>query len=229
MRFDLHVHTQLSPCSRLSLATILEKAKSRGLDGVCLTDHDAMDALRHVREGLQADGLCVIVGLEYATTEGDILLFGPFENLAPGLSAREVISLARAMGGAAVAAHPFRSWRPAGPGILGHEGLVAVEARNGRNRPEENAAAARFAADRGLSAVAGSDAHSLAELGRCPVDIEAEVRDRAGLVAVLLAGRCALPQHDGVSALTFPWPSEMEAHEKECGHGLSFPAAGAGR
>ncbi|WP_300163938.1 PHP domain-containing protein [Solidesulfovibrio sp.] len=191
MRFDLHVHTRLSPCSRLSLEEILGNARRLGLDGVCLTDHDTMAAGRSVREGVQQDGLCLIVGMEYSTPEGDILLFGPFEHLRPGLSAREVVSLASGLGGAAVAAHPFRAWRPAGPGLLGHEALAAVEVENGRNSLEENAAAVRFAARRGLPALAGSDAHSLEELGARPVDVAFEVRCRTDLVAALLAGRCA--------------------------------------
>lgn len=190
MFFDLHVHTDISPCSRLPLAAILQHARRLGLDGVCLTDHDTMAVGQVVREGIQEDGLCVIVGMEYATSEGDILLFGPFEHLRPGLSAREVLSLSHALGGVAVAAHPFRSWRPAGPGILEHERLLAVEVENGRNRPEENAAARRFATARGLVGLCGSDAHSLEELARLPVRIEASIRCRADFVAALLAGQC---------------------------------------
>ena len=193
MLFDLHVHSSLSPCSRLSLAAILENARRLGLDGVCVTDHDTMAAGREVREGVQDDGVCVLVGMEYATPDGDILLYGPFEDVTPGLSAREVLALAHARGGAAVAAHPFRSWRPAGPGILESGRLCAVEVENGRNRPEENVLARRFAARRGLLALCGSDAHSLEELGRRPVRIEAAVRCRADLVAAFAAGLCRVP------------------------------------
>ncbi|WP_428559662.1 MAG: PHP-associated domain-containing protein [Solidesulfovibrio sp. DCME] len=206
MRFDLHVHTELSPCSRLTVAQIRRQARLLGLDGVCLTDHDTMAAAHLVREGLQDDGLCLIIGLEYATAEGDILLFGPLEDLPPGLSARRVIGLARSLGGVAIAAHPFRTWRPAGPGILDHPGLSGLEVRNGRNRPEENAAAARFAAERNLPALAGSDAHSLDELGRMPLEVDAVVRGRADFVAALLAGRYRLPQLDPV------WPGLGDGH-----------------
>ncbi|HCR14126.1 MAG TPA: PHP-associated domain-containing protein, partial [Solidesulfovibrio sp.] len=41
-----------------------------------------------------------------------------------------------------------------------------------------------------LASVAGSDAHSLEELGARPVTIEGTVQSRADLVAALLAGRC---------------------------------------
>ena len=192
MRFDLHVHTEHSPCSRLPLALILDNARRLGLDGVCLTDHDTMAAGGHVREGVQDDGLCVIVGMEYATPDGDVLLFGPVEALPPGLSAAVALDAVAALGGAAVAAHPFRSWRPAGTGLLLHPGLCAVEVENGRNRPEENDAARLFARRRGLPGVGGSDAHALAELGRVPTAIDAVVRSRGELVAALRSGRCRL-------------------------------------
>jgi len=190
MRFDLHVHTDHSPCSRLSLAAILENARRLGLDGVCLTDHDTMAAGRHVREGVQDDGLCVVIGMEYATPEGDLLVFGAVEGLMPGLSAAGVLEAVSGLGGAVVAAHPYRSWRPAGPELLRHAGLSAIEVENGRNRAAENAAARALAARRGLPGVGGSDAHTLNELGRVPTEIDAAVGCRADLVAALRAGRC---------------------------------------
>uniref|UniRef100_I2Q310 Putative metal-dependent phosphoesterase, PHP family n=1 Tax=Desulfovibrio sp. U5L TaxID=596152 RepID=I2Q310_9BACT len=192
MRFDLHVHTRFSACSRLALSAILENARSLGLDGVCLTDHDTMDMARKVREGIQDDGLCVLIGMEYTTPEGDILLYGPFENLAPGLSAPEVLEAAEALGGLAVAAHPFRARQPAWPDLLDHPLLRAVEVENGRNSPVENAAAKAFAGRHGKCCLGGSDAHDLSELGRVTVLVETAVCGRADLVAALLAGRCRL-------------------------------------
>ena len=106
------------------------------LDGVCITDHDGMEAARYVREGVQEDGLVVIVGMEYATTDGDFLLFGPIEGLGPGLSAREVLTFVREVGGAAVAAHPFRRNRQVSEFVM-RSGLCRImELVNGRNNSE---------------------------------------------------------------------------------------------
>lgn len=196
MRFDFHVHTELSPCSRLALGEILAHARQLGLDGVCLTDHDTMAASLAVREGIQDDGLCVIIGIEYASSDGDILLFGPVEHLQPGLGAATVMEAVTAVGGVAVAAHPYRAWRPAEPALLGHGALRLVEVENGRNRSEENVAARAFAARRGLVAVGGSDAHSLEELGRVVVSVDAVVRSRADFVAALRTERCYLETPD---------------------------------
>lgn len=191
MRIDLHVHSSISPCSRLSVADILAHARARGLDGVCVTDHDTMDIRFAVREGLQPDGLLLLFGMEYATAQGDFLVFGPFEELVlePGLPAEVVLPLVHKAGGAVVAAHPCRKLRPADE-LMAKAGLVhCVERVNGRNREAENRQAATWAPR--LPATAGSDAHRLEELGRAPTRFEDRIRDRAGLIAALKKGRCA--------------------------------------
>jgi len=190
MLFDLHVHTALSSCSRLTIPEILDNSATRGLDGVCITDHDTMGALELVAEGPQPGGLVVLVGLEYTTPEGDFLLFGPFESLAPGLGARELLPLVRQRGGAAVAAHPCRLVRPMDPALL-RQGLVTImEAENGRNSALENSQAQRLAHDFSPARTGGSDAHRLAELGRIGTRFQAPIASRADLVRELLAGRC---------------------------------------
>ncbi|MGE4298837.1 MAG: PHP domain-containing protein [Desulfovibrionaceae bacterium] len=191
MLIDLHVHSTYSPCSRLTVGEILAHARQRGLDGVCLTDHDTMAVAAQVREGVQADGLCVIVGMEYATPQGDYLVFGPFEALAPGLHARGLLELVRDGGGVAVAAHPFRSWRPVRPDCLNSGLCTHIETMNGRNEACENQQARDWAMRHDMHATGGSDAHALDELGRCATRFDAPVRSRAEFVAALRAGTCS--------------------------------------
>lgn len=194
MRFDLHVHTDLSPCSSLSLGDILRHARRMGLDGVCLTDHGTTAVRHQVREGVQDDGLCVVIGMEYETAEGDFLVFRPSavteEDLPPGLPARELLHRVERAGGAAVGAHPFRASRPVMGGIWGKGLCRVVEAHNGRNTAQENRQAAELAARRKLPATGGSDAHRLDELGRAVTRFEVPVRSRQELVWALLAGLC---------------------------------------
>jgi len=190
MRFDLHVHSDISSCSRLTIGEILENAKARGLDGVCITDHDVMEARRHVREGLQDDGLCLIIGMEYATADGDFLLFGPFETLEPGLGARDVLRIVRESGGAAIAAHPFRRNRPVSEFVMS-EGLCEVmEAVNGRNHPEDNEKANLWRHRFRPAVTGGSDAHTLPELGRVATRFFKPIINRDQLIAALRSGAC---------------------------------------
>ena len=190
MLIDLHVHTTCSSCSCLTVDEILGHARQRGLDGVCLTDHDTMAVRYQLREGVQADGLCVIVGMEYATPQGDYLVFGPFEALGPGLGVLDLLRRVREHGGVAVAAHPFRSWRPVRRDCLNGGLCTHVETINGRNEESENRQAHDWAMRHDLCATAGSDAHSLDELGRCVTRFDVPVRSRAALVAALRAGQC---------------------------------------
>lgn len=196
MIMDLHVHTTLSGCSRLTLEEIVENAAAQGLDGVCITDHDTMDVRHRIAEGRQANGLCVIFGMEYATSDGDFLLFGPFEALQPGMGARELLALVESKGGVAIAAHPFRPGRSVSEFAVS-EGLCSVVERvNGRNKPEANDRTLEWFDRYQLSASGGSDAHTLEELGRTPSRILAPVDGRDDFIKALKAGLIepAMPQ-----------------------------------
>ena len=139
MLFDVHVHTTHSSCSALAIEEILLNARSRGVDGVCITDHNTMNVRNDIVEGIQDDGLCVIIGMEYDTPDGDFLLFGPIEDLRPGLDAEEVLHIVSERGGVSIAAHPFRQDRPVAESVM-QKGLCRViEGINGRNSEFENA------------------------------------------------------------------------------------------
>lgn len=188
MLMDIHVHSTASPCSSLSVQQIVATAAARGLDGVCITDHDTM-AMRHsIAEGVQANGLCVIFGMEYATDEGDFLLFGPFEHLERGLGVRQMLGIVRREGGVAIAAHPFRPGRSVSEFVV-REGLCTVVERfNGRNSPEADEQSLAWFERYALAACAGSDAHTLAEVGCAPSRILAPVASRADFIAALKTG-----------------------------------------
>ncbi len=191
MFFDMHVHTDISPCSVLPIKDILAHARGLGLDGVCLTDHDTMEARDRVVEGIQDDGLCVIIGMEYTTTEGDFLLFGPYEDLKPGLSAPDLLRHTVQTGGAAVSAHPRRAARPTSEYLIASGQCGIIEVVNGRNRPEENQQARTLSTAYGPHLTGGSDAHTLPELGRVTTRFTRPIANRQDLIDALNAGLCA--------------------------------------
>ena len=161
----MHIHTSFSPCSVIGIPGLLEKARKTGLDGICITDHDTM-ASKTVFDNMNSEGLCVIVGMEYTTSRGDFLVFVPTEYVPDGMDTDELIRWIKKEGGVAIPAHPFRKSRPTDPGIL--SSLDIVEVLNGRNRPSENESCKRWL-DRygnGTRQTAGSDAHTLEEIGR---------------------------------------------------------------
>ncbi|MDC0335692.1 PHP domain-containing protein [Pseudodesulfovibrio sp.] len=192
MLIDLHVHSNVSRCSSLSPADIIEKGQACGLDGVCITDHDTTAVLAQIEEGFQSNGLLVLVGMEYTTPQGDFLVFGPVEKLDKGMNGIQLLNMVNRLGGAVVAAHPFRSWRPSDPSIIAGTSCVSIEVVNGRNTDYENALAGALATKLNLPVVAGSDAHNLDELGRYPTRFTAPIQGRADLVHALNTGQCEL-------------------------------------
>ena len=139
MKIDMHIHSSISPCSKLTIDEIINHSLSFGIDGVCITDHNTMEAQNYINEGIQANGLCIILGIEYTTIEGDFLLFGPFNEVKQDLSAPELLEWIDKIGGVAIAAHPFRNTRPTQEYLIAERMCRIVESRNGRNTDAENA------------------------------------------------------------------------------------------
>lgn len=191
MKFDLHVHTTISSCSQLTLEQIVSSAAARGLDGVCITDHDSMAASGHISEGVQENGVCVIIGMEYSTNDGDFLLFGSFEDLAAGLSAAELLKHVEASGGVAVAAHPCRPGRATSESLIADGQCRIVESLNGRNQDRHNERVSEWENRYDVRQVGGSDAHTLEELGRMTTRFDQPIRSRADLIHALKSGRFA--------------------------------------
>ncbi|WP_229592106.1 PHP-associated domain-containing protein [Pseudodesulfovibrio sediminis] len=190
MLIDLHVHSSVSRCSALAPIEIIELSVEQGLDGVCITDHDTVDILAHIKEGFQPNGLLVLVGMEYTTPQGDFLVHGPVESLRKGMDASELLLEVERIGGAVISAHPFRGWRPCEVGLLDALPCTAIEVLNGRNSEHENSLAGALAKKLQLPGVAGSDAHNVAELGRFPTRFDVPVNNRMDLVNALKAGQC---------------------------------------
>ncbi|HLZ19846.1 MAG TPA: PHP domain-containing protein [Smithellaceae bacterium] len=189
MIFDLHVHTIHSPCSALRLDEILREARSRGLDGVAVTDHNCMDIRHEIVEGVQDNDFCLLVGMEYDTPDGDFLLFGPFEDLKPGLTARELLRLVDERQGVAIGAHPCREGRSLSTHILELSDCRIIEGLNGRNSDAENRGVEQLTKKYPLFQCGGSDAHSLDELGRTATCFEDRITNRNDLIAALKSGR----------------------------------------
>jgi len=171
---------------------IIRTAKSRGLDGICITDHNSLDVLADVREGLQKNGLCVVIGTEYDTPLGDFLLFGPFNDLlwTRGLEPGEMLTRLREMGGIAVAAHPFRTGRGVSEEIISQGLCSVIEIFNGRNSEDENRSAEQWIGRYDLVLCGGSDAHEPREIGTFATEIGGDIRNRWDFISAVRSGNC---------------------------------------
>ena len=176
LRIDLQTHTGFSPeCGWLSPERLVRRARSVGLDGVAVTDHNTMDAVDRARRAAAEDFL-VIPAEEIDTSEGQIIGLFLSEPISPWSSPGEVLDRIRAQDGLALAPHPFDALREGLDTIAEHaERLDAVETLNSRClRGRYNRRAEEFAVHRGLAQTGGSDAHFASEVGTAYTTVETE-------------------------------------------------------
>jgi dephospho-CoA kinase len=169
---DLHMHTSASHDCRSDPADVVARARGIGLDRIAITDHNEIDGALAARE---LDPELVIVAEEVRTAEGlDLIGLWIEERIPPGGTFSAVAAAIRAQGGVVYVPHPFDARRGADEGFLDGvvESVDAVEAFNARIHDESrNERAAAWAARQGLPVGAGSDAHTLGEIGRARVEL----------------------------------------------------------
>lgn len=173
MKVDLHTHTLCSKdcCSRYD--AIIAAVPRSGLDGIAVTDHNELRGALELRKRAP---FLVIAGEEIKTSRGEIIGLFLHEWIPPGLEPLETVRAIHDQGGLAYVPHPFdeirgsRIQRDALEEVAPH--IDILEVFNARNAlPRYNAAALDYAAQHGLLAGAGSDAHTPGEYGRAYVNI----------------------------------------------------------
>ncbi len=187
MRFDLHIHSNHSSDSNLSVDDILKQAVKRGLHGIAVCDHNTVEGSLHVRRRAQELNLplLVISGAEVSTTKGHLIVLGITENIQPELSPQETIRIAHQKGGVVIAPHPFKA-RSIG-NVDGLE-VDAIETFNSRCIFGENLKAKKKAQALGKPEVGGSDSHMLSTIGLGYTEIEAE-SDEGSVLSAIKEGR----------------------------------------
>lgn len=181
MRFDIHVHS----CFSDGLPTpreIVEHCRKIGLDGVAITDHDAIEGSLEALKYATSDFI-VIPGMEVSAREGHILALGIRRPVESRLSAEETVRRIHELGGIAIAAHPYDIYRNGVGDLITTIGFDAVEVVNGHTfgnsrNPVEMALEAK------LPMVGGTDAHSLGEIGNVSI-----VTDSTDILDAIKKGR----------------------------------------
>ena len=204
MLIDLHTHSfPKSDDSFLSVDDLIEGSKAAGLDGICLTDHDAFWPDEQVQELRRRHQFLVIPGSEINTDAGHVLAFG-LGRYEFGMHKPEFLrACADRDGGVLIAAHPYRRRFLEDPGrdpearaeMLRR--AVAdpffalcdgLETLNGRGSSEQNRYSLDLCQDLRRPSVAGSDAHRIGQIGTAATYFRGRVECLADLVRILKAG-----------------------------------------
>jgi len=71
VKFDLHIHSCLSPCANLEMSPseIVKRAVAAGMDGIALTDHQSARNAPAIAECARRAGIACLYGLEVCTSE----------------------------------------------------------------------------------------------------------------------------------------------------------------
>ena len=109
MLIDLHTHT--APLSYDALQTpeqLVLEAKGLGLDGLCLTEHDAFWDLDDLVRLQRRHNILLLPGCEINTEEGHFLAFGLKEYVFGMHKLPFLWKQVESVGGVLIAAHPYR-------------------------------------------------------------------------------------------------------------------------
>jgi hypothetical protein len=172
---ELHAHTCYSRDCLTSPERFIAECRRKGLDRVAVTDHNTTAGAFKLKP--MAPDL-IIVGEEIKTADaGEIIAYFLTEEVPANSPVREAIARVRAQGGVVGVSHPADRLRKEAMGLDRLAPIVdrvdMLEVFNARCLlASDNAAARDFARRHDKLAFAGSDAHTLVELGQATVTLE---------------------------------------------------------
>ena len=212
MIIDTHLHeSKYSGDSHVSLEEIVTRAKSMGMDGVCITDHESNEIKEEAKKLSRETGFLIIVGAEILTFEGDMVVFGLEDLPKRKMHAQSLVDLVRKEGGVAISAHPFRqNNRGMGEYIRKIEGLWALEAFNGNTDFSHNMQAYFLALELELPCLGGSDAHHRHEVGRYATVFPDGIRDERDFIQAIEAREIYPVAYNGGQFISCTISREMD-------------------
>ncbi|MFC1927095.1 PHP domain-containing protein [Chloroflexota bacterium] len=173
IRADLHIHTCYSADCLTPLERIVERCLDRGINCIAVADHNTIVGALRLRE---IAPFKVIVAEEILTVAGEIMGLFLTQEVARGLPVEETIYRIREQGGLVAIPHPFGRSLPWHRNVLASTEILSqvdiIEAFNSRTPFSGSIRrATALAKEQGKAASAGSDAHTLGEIGRAYVQM----------------------------------------------------------
>ena len=193
-KYDFHIHSRYSRDSETPLKDILRAAKSKGLSGIAICDHDevkgGLKALELVKENPKKYGdLLIIPGTEVSTSKGHVLVLGISEKIPSFMTPEETTDWAHDLNALSIIAHPYRK-AAHGIGYLEGTGADAAETFNSKCITNgANKRAVKEANRLGMPQTGGSDAHTAELVGRGYTLIDAEENTKESVFNAVLRGK----------------------------------------
>ncbi|HEX78985.1 MAG TPA: PHP domain-containing protein [Dehalococcoidia bacterium] len=187
---DLHIHTEYSIDSSNKLEGVIERCLELGINCIATCDHGTTEGAIKLRD---IAPFMVIVAEEVLTPEGEIMGMFLKETIPSGISVDETISRIREQNGLVCIPHPFDIFRPSALKSKALNKIAdridMIEVFNARTLPYQNMSRPQnFAIKHNLPQSAGSDAHTLSEIGKAYVEMP-EFDGRDDFIESLVQGK----------------------------------------
>jgi len=173
LRADLHIHTEYSKDCNTPLEKVISRCLDIGINCIAIADHGTIEG------ALKMQSLApfpVIVAEEILTPHGEIMGMFLKEEIPSGLSVEQTVSRIKAQDALVCIPHPFDRLRHSGLNSHMIEELVEdidiIEVFNSRSLLSYPVAkVVMFAEKYGIPQSAGSDAHTVQEIGNAYVEM----------------------------------------------------------
>lgn len=206
MRVDLHLHTAGSWDCLSDPERVLERARSLGYGRIAITDHNRLHVARRMAAEYPES---IIPGEEVKTAEGiDVIGLYLSEEIPKGTPAEETIARIRDQGGIPYLPHPYAEGKGGGGRYAEKLGPLCdvIEVFNARlHTTGANERAADLATRHGKLTGAGSDAHTVGELGNAFVDLPEHPNQPEALLRALAAAETGGREAPRVVHLASTW------------------------
>jgi hypothetical protein len=188
---DLHVHSTASKDGCSTLAEIIGVAKSKGLDGAAITDHDIPMNRKIASEVTEETGFLTIPGIEITTDSGHLLVLDARRSFPKGIPFMEAVEGALIDGSAVIIPHPTDPMSHGIGTVLTEKAArhgILLETMNASTMRRYNSSAASLADRLSLPKTGGSDAHFAKAVGDAYTSIDAEDRSLPSVLKAIREG-----------------------------------------
>ena len=190
IQIDLHLHTDHSEDSIVSVDQAITGCRARGLQGFAVTDHDTITGITEALE--KSDDMIVIPGVEISSRGAHILGLDVQESVPEGLSMCETVDKLHEQGAIAILAHPYSSMiSQVNVTEVKESRFDALEVANSTQFPyswmlKKNIDLAKRLS---LPQTGGSDAHIPQTVGRAYTVIESKSLEVEDLISSIKKGQ----------------------------------------
>jgi hypothetical protein len=175
---------------RTPLDRIIARCQELKIDCIAIADHGTAEGALEMQK---LAPFKVIVAEEILTTEGEIMGMFLRQTIPGGITPQEAVKCIRAQGGLVNIPHPFETIRGSALKDRVIDEMAAdidlMEVLNARSPFPANSNKARaFAAKHGIPGSAGSDAHTINEIGNAYIEMP-DFNDRDEFLKALARGK----------------------------------------